>query len=338
MNLLEKIYKFSRPAFTMAEILLSLTIIGVVAAITLPSLTGNINERTWNTQRKALFSRLNQAVALMPQIRGYGNVTKSIETNTWGTDCAIFSSDIATEAFLTNGLGKVLKLNNICNHENLGDCGLPDTFTGMGSGSKLQLSDFKSIAGLNEKFNKEGASGCAVLLGAVRTKGAAFETANGESVLVHYNPICLPANHNDYGLDSYSFEPIGFICANFIYDLNGKKGPNTIGKDMGVMSLFYSSDSLLVAPNLYAKVAAKSVTLSEASQACRAYDDARIPTREEMAAVSINKKVFGTLDSNEMLWTSTRIGGQVFGLAPGNDTMYKCNVTDKLSARCVKRN
>ena len=42
-------------AFTMAEILLSLTIIGVVAAITLPSLTGNINERTWNTQRKALY-------------------------------------------------------------------------------------------------------------------------------------------------------------------------------------------------------------------------------------------------------------------------------------------
>ena len=42
-------------AFTMAEILLSLTIIGVVAAITLPSLTGNINERTWNTQRKAVY-------------------------------------------------------------------------------------------------------------------------------------------------------------------------------------------------------------------------------------------------------------------------------------------
>ena len=44
-------------AFTMAEILLSLTIIGVVAAITLPSLTGNINERTWNTQRKTLYTK-----------------------------------------------------------------------------------------------------------------------------------------------------------------------------------------------------------------------------------------------------------------------------------------
>ncbi len=46
-------------AFTMAEILLSLTIIGVVAAITLPSLTGNINERTWNTQRKTLYARFS---------------------------------------------------------------------------------------------------------------------------------------------------------------------------------------------------------------------------------------------------------------------------------------
>ena len=61
-------------AFTMAEILLSLTIIGVVAAITLPSLTGNINERTWNTQRKALYARMSQAIALMPALNGYGTL------------------------------------------------------------------------------------------------------------------------------------------------------------------------------------------------------------------------------------------------------------------------
>ena len=59
-------------AFTMAEILLSLTIIGVVAAITLPSLTGNINERTWNTQRKALYARFSQALPLMDALNGFG--------------------------------------------------------------------------------------------------------------------------------------------------------------------------------------------------------------------------------------------------------------------------
>ena len=64
-------------AFTMAEILLSLTIIGVVAAITLPSLTGNINERTWNTQRKALYARFSQAIALMPALNAYGTLTEN---------------------------------------------------------------------------------------------------------------------------------------------------------------------------------------------------------------------------------------------------------------------
>ena len=100
-----------RAAFTMAEILLSLTIIGVVAAITLPSLTGNINERTWNTQRKALHSRLSQAIALMPQVRGYGtlNIT-TISGYTSGMQA--FSSNNATEAFLTNGLAKVFKLES----------------------------------------------------------------------------------------------------------------------------------------------------------------------------------------------------------------------------------
>ena len=39
------------------------------------------------------------------------------------------------------------------------------------------------------------------------------------------------------------------MCANFIYDLNGKKGPNTVGKDIGFMTAFYPTDSQVVAPN-----------------------------------------------------------------------------------------
>ena len=40
-----------RIAFTMAEILISLTIIGIIAAITLPALQGNINEKVWNMRK-----------------------------------------------------------------------------------------------------------------------------------------------------------------------------------------------------------------------------------------------------------------------------------------------
>ena len=86
-------------AFTMAEILLSLTIIGVVAAITLPSLTGNINERTWNTQRKALYARMSQAIALMPALNGYGTLTE--ETDSAGSTSI---EDTAAETFVTGGV------------------------------------------------------------------------------------------------------------------------------------------------------------------------------------------------------------------------------------------
>ena len=104
-------------AFTMAEILLSLTIIGVVAAITLPSLTGNINERTWNTQRKALYARFSQAIALMPSLNGYGTLTE--ESSAGASD----GVDTAAETFVTAGLSKVLKINNICDSEHIEDCG-----------------------------------------------------------------------------------------------------------------------------------------------------------------------------------------------------------------------
>ncbi len=106
-------------AFTMAEILLSLTIIGVVAAITLPSLMANINEKAWNTQRKALHARMAQAIAMMPSVSGYGTLTADSDGNV--------TEDSATETFLTEGLAKVLKINNICDNEHLADCGIPTT-------------------------------------------------------------------------------------------------------------------------------------------------------------------------------------------------------------------
>ena len=121
----------------MAEILLSLTIIGVVAAITLPSLTGNINERTWNTQRKALYARFSQAIALMPSLNGYGTLTE---------DESGSIEDTAAETFITSGLSKVLKINNICDNDHLEDCGIPSKMTDV-LGSQINVP--KKISELN---------------------------------------------------------------------------------------------------------------------------------------------------------------------------------------------
>ena len=168
-----------RIAFTMAEILLSLTIIGVVAAITLPSLTGNINERTWNTQRKALYARFSQAIALMPSLNGYGTLKE--ETDSAGSTSI---EDTAAETFVTAGLSKVLKINNICDSEHLEDCGIPSKITTYNGSvlsslphTVLELNSFFSRSTENHINNYSF----------LDTKVAAFETANGESIAVYYN-------------------------------------------------------------------------------------------------------------------------------------------------------
>ena len=102
---------FKSYAFTMAEILISLTIIGIIAVITLPSLRANINEKAWVTQRKALHSRMSQALLLMGNINGYGNYSGTYNS---GNGSVTVTQDTAAETFVTEGLSKVFKINNIC--------------------------------------------------------------------------------------------------------------------------------------------------------------------------------------------------------------------------------
>ncbi len=282
-------------AFTMAEILLSLTIIGVVAAITLPSLTGNINERTWNTQRKALYARFSQAIALMPALNGYGTVDDTADT--------------AAETFVTAGLSKVLKINNICTNDKLADCGLPDKLVTMAGGT---ISPFPDTF---EKLNSQlvdisGMVYCDVSYAYSQydTKAAAFETTNGESIAVYYNPTCQPDLKSVTAWDAVQVR----LCANFIYDLNGTKGPNTYGKDIGFISVFYPTDSVVVAPLAYVRDAnsapqkPNSTGTLSASQVCTQQDNNyRLPNKDEAAALFVNKNLIGNLATGATwYWTS----------------------------------
>ncbi len=270
-----------RLGFTMAEILLSLTIIGVVAAITLPSLTGNINERTWNTQRKALYARFSQALALMPNLNGYGTLSDT--------------EDTAAETFVTNGLSKVMKINNICDATHLADCGIPNKITTLTNGTLNDITNnYTTLVAFNNMFNGtyigKDASGNdhPYSYEQLDTKAAAFETANGESILVYYNPNC----QSDLKETSYNYSQPK-MCANFIYDLNGTKGPNTFGKDIGFISALYPSDPVIVAPMPLAMNNTKS-SQTAAGALCKQQDsESRLPNRDEIAAMFYNRSLLG---------------------------------------------
>lgn len=54
-----------KKGFTLSEVLITLGIIGVVAAITMPTLMTKIQEKQYQSQYKKIFSELNQAVRLL---------------------------------------------------------------------------------------------------------------------------------------------------------------------------------------------------------------------------------------------------------------------------------
>jgi len=274
-----------RPAFTMAEILLSLTIIGVVAAITLPSLTGNINERTWNTQRKALYARMSQAIPLMGAINGYTNA----------------------ETFVTSGLSKVLKINNICDDEHLQDCGLTNKFTTLNANIYTYSLPWK-LSDYNPLMTSVSDSTYSLSYSAADNNAVGFETANGESIALFYQPSCQPnmgeLESPSLPNGSYLIQPK--ICINMIYDLNGQKGPNTVGKDVGVMSVLYSTDSVIAAPFPYLR-STPNADFNTALRTCKNIDDnLRLPNLDELAAMFVNSKLIDVM--------STSSGGDTWGM------------------------
>jgi len=318
----------------MAEILLSLTIIGVVAAITLPSLTGNINERTWNTQRKALYARISQAISLMPALNGYGTLK---EESSEGASDAV---DTATETFLTDGLAKVLKINNICDNTHLEDCGIVTSFTNM-TGSQINMpttlyelsSWFQSVAYSSSSYST------------MDTKAAAFETQNGESIVAFYNQSCRTEYLNEEGLSGsgnvYGF-PTATLCLNFIYDLNGNKGPNTVGKDIGIISIFNATDSSVVAPMPSSSANAGGSTRqywNDAAKVCSSQDsESRLPNIQELSAMMINHKLINLTPENDGFWSGSIYNAERAWLV-GTYYGYRRSAvkTDDYYVRCVKR-
>ncbi len=297
--------------FTMAEILLSLTIIGVVAAITLPSLTGNINERTWNTQRKALYARFSQAISLMPSMNGYSD----------------------SETFVTAGLSKVLKINNVCDSDHLADCGVVTNKVTNALGSVISMPT--TIAQLNAKNVSVSASIYGSYYSYAGTDGeaAAFETQNGESILAFYNPNCVS------DMQETSYYVASKVCANFVYDLNGNKGPNTIGKDIGIMSVLYPSDSLVVAPYVYLRNTGVEIDFLQAPKTCGALEDGyRMPNIGELMSMVYNASLINIEEVH--YWSSSRYDSTrawIMTGATGRITTYDIDGTDSKRVRCVKR-
>ena len=323
--------KASSRGFTLAEVLITLSIIGIVAAITLPSLLINVNEKAWDAQRKALHARLAQAIGQMNTLSGFGTFALG------GDDGTTVTEDTAAETFILNGLSKVYKISNTCGPDKLSSCGLSSTIVTLNSASEIDFP--KNMEELNPTLLENTGTMGSSSGSNQNTSAAAFETANGESVAVYYNPFCgSDSDANHYVQNK--------MCVNFIYDLNGSTGPNQVGKDIGFITAFYRKSSVVVAPVPYTLNATSAPSYSadaetlDAAGSCKAMDeDARLPDRDELASMYVNGPLMGV--TSGLFWSGSVISPGASGLAWHQyfDSGHRPRGTRShvLNVRCVRR-
>ncbi|MBO6087271.1 type II secretion system protein [bacterium] len=192
-------------AFTLAEVLITLGVIGVVAAITLPAIMENVTERI-NSERQAnIAQKITQA---MEQMRAHGLLNTQ------------YSS---TEAFVDE-LQKYLKVAKRCSSSNIAECWPTDTVT-MSDGEELEVS--KAKTGINLSLSTE-------------TNNVGLILADGASIILNYNPATQGLDVGDRVEASTKSLPVGFGKSknfaytsdvtngiDFVMDVNGGKSPNS---------------------------------------------------------------------------------------------------------------
>ena len=128
------------------------------------------------------------------------------------------------------------------------------------------------------------------------------------------------------------------LCANFIYDLNGKKGPNKVGKDIGFITALQSVDSQVVAPMPIKKTYTTTNAYSDAQLLCRRVkSNSRLPNIYEWMALYFNRQLtYG--DSKDVSWSNTPASSNsVWIMNYGFGQITSKNKAYRAYTRCISK-
>ena len=193
-------------AFTLAEVLITLGVIGVVAALTMPTLLKNIAERSNSEAQANLAQKITKSMDLM---RADGGLERTYN-----------STDEFVDEF-----SKYIKISTRCDADHIADCWPTKTVTTT-DGETYDVSKAKTGKNLNLKDNKSNNVG--IIL------------ADGATLILTYNPNAGIIGDGDTVTPSFADLPIGFgrtkkfayttsvtSSIDFVMDVNGFKGPNS---------------------------------------------------------------------------------------------------------------
>ena len=189
----------AKAAFTLAEVLITLAVIGIVAALTLPGLIQNHNEKAWSTAKDLWEKKLTETVRRM---------------NTDG----VMTGYRSTEDFMDT-FKQYMKVIKTCDHTDINKCYSPKVVT-TGSNEEPMEVETDSLTSASSMGLKDWQT---------NTNTMSFVVADGATVIMAYQPECPYADPIEDTGSQVS-------CMGYMVDVNGKKGPNRVGKDIQLSS------------------------------------------------------------------------------------------------------
>ncbi len=186
-------------AFTLAEVLITLAVIGIVAALTLPGLIQNHNEKAWSTAKDLWEKKLTETVRRM-------NVD------------GVMTGHDSTEDFM-NTFKNYMKVIKTCDNTDINKCYSPKIVTTGKDDAPLDI-ETETLTSASSMGLKEWQT---------NTNTMSFVVADGTTVIMAYQPECPYADPIEDTGSQVS-------CMAYMVDVNGKKGPNRVGKDIQLSS------------------------------------------------------------------------------------------------------
>ena len=198
--------KQKRAAFTLAEVLITLGIIGVVAALTLPALLTNIQSKVRAERSRSVQYKFSLATEKMARLNLIGPYD-------------------STDAFVDE-LQKHLKISKRCNASNLRGCWPYDTVD-LGNGKTWDIADTKTgrNLGMNNDDNNDYTS-----------DNVGIVTADGTPMILSYNKKCKAIDSLEKlswtTTDNKPLSNSSASCVAAVYEINGTGKPNKLSNDV----------------------------------------------------------------------------------------------------------
>ena len=215
-------------AFTLAEVLITMAVIGVVAAVTVPALVINIQTKVQNEQTRNAKYKLTKATDKMKSLGLLGVQYGTVADNN------------STEEFVKE-LSKHLKIMKTCDNTHLSECWPTSTIEfPSDSAATTTFNSSPNVANLTT-----GAALKALTYGTKNTRTMGIVTADGTPMILVYSPKCDPLDSaRTYVWSTIDNKPetnATTNCISAIMDVNGKKGPNKLGKDVRTLNSLYGA-------------------------------------------------------------------------------------------------